>query len=959
VGVPDNQTASWFTVLGPVRAWQGETELRLGSPQQRAVLAALLVREGAQATIGELIDAVWGSGDIPDSAAQTVRTYVHRLRRVLDPGRPASQSVIASIGDGYALTAATGTLDLGVFRQHVADAQAAANFRDLGRAERLLREALALWHGTALAGIPGEFAETQRIYLGKLRLAALELLMTAQLELGAATEAAAELATITAEHPYDERFRELHMTALYRSGRQAEALAVYQDCQKLLANELGIDPGPALQELHAQVLRGEVPAAPTQRGGGTSGAGAGAGWGAGGGSGADSPDDPGAVRPVPAQLPADHRGFSGRKTELVEAVENLDREAGRASVAVITGMAGVGKTTFAVHLAHRFAARYPDGQLYLDLRGFASGAEQVAPEDALRSLLEALDVPAETIPRDLAGRAATFRTLLSGRRILLLLDNAKNAEQVRPLLPGEATSLVLITSRDRLTSLLVTDDADLITLDVLEPAEARTFLIGKLGARRVGAEPEAADEILRRCGRLPLAISLVAARAIVNPGFSLSAIAAELSHGDGLDAFDDLDGADVRSVFSWSYNALSPESARLFRVMCPAPWPRYDLTGAASLAGLPVSETRRLIAELSRVNLITEERPGEFAFHDLVRAYGVEKANAGDPQERREALVRALNHTLYTARAAVVLLNPSRREFPLVPLLDDVTVRPIEDRAAAWAWFAAESPMIGTCQRLAAEAGLDEYVGQLAWTVNTYLLRSGQWAAMLSMYERALAAAIRLDDEFLIATASMVAGKTETWLHQYDAADQHLNRAIAGFRAAGRITEEANAIDSLGNLRSFQGRSAEAIVQFQKAVELSSDVSSRASALNNLANEYNTTGDYSVAVPICLQAVELWDNAGDQHALANGWDTLGTSHRGLGHYEEAAGCYRQAYESFRELGNRYNEARTLINYAAAVEALGDCRTALGARESAVEILRDLDHPDAVRLAGELEPTLPR
>jgi DNA-binding SARP family transcriptional activator len=939
VGVAEIQTTSWFTVLGPVRAWQGATELRLGSPQQRAVLAALLVREGAQATIGELVDAVWGSGDIPESAAQTVRTYVHRLRRVLDPGLPAAQSVIASIGDGYALTAAAGTVDLGVFRQHVADAQAAANFRDLGRAVRLLREALALWHGTALAGIPGEFAETHRVYLGKLRLAALELLMTAQLELGAATEAAAELATITAEHPYDERFRELHMTALYRSGRQAEALAVYQDCQKLLANELGIDPGPALQELHERVLRGEVPPAPAQQ--------------------SKSTDDSSAVRPVPAQLPADHRGFSGRKAELFETVQNLDREAGRASVAVITGMAGVGKTTFAVHLAHRFAGRYPDGQLYLDLRGFASGAELVAPEDALRSLLEALDVPAETIPNDLAGRAAMFRTLLSGRRILLLLDNAKNAEQVRPLLPGDPTSLVLITSRDRLTSLLVTDDADLVTLDVLAPAEARTFLVGKLGARRVSAEPEAADEILKRCGRLPLAISLVAARAIVNPGFSLSAIAAELSHGEGLDAFEDLDGADVRSVFSWSYHALSPESARLFRAMCPAPWPRYDLTGAASLAGLPVSETRRLIAELSRVNLITEERPGEFAFHDLVRAYGVEKAGAGDPDERRDALVRALNHTLYTARAAVVLLNPSRRPFPLVPLRDDVTVRPIEDHAAAWSWFAAEWPMIGTCQRLAAEAGLDEYVGQLAWTVNTYLLRSGQWAEMLSVYERALAAATRLEDEFLIATASMVAGKTETWLHRYDAADQHLSRAIAGFHAAGRTTEEAGATDSLGNLRSFQGRSAEAIVEFQKAVELSSDVSSRASALNNLANEYNTTGDYSVAVPICLQAVALWDGVGDQHALANGWDTLGTSHRGLGQYDEAAGCYRQAYESFRELGNRYNEARTLINYAATVEALGDCPAALGARESAIEILRDLDLPDAEELAGRWEPTLQR
>ncbi|MFC5264605.1 BTAD domain-containing putative transcriptional regulator [Kribbella qitaiheensis] len=928
----DIRAATWFTVLGPVRAWRGSSELRLGSPQQRAVLAALLVREGAQASIGELIDGVWGSGDIPDSAGQVIRTYIHRLRRVLDPGRPAAESVIASVGDGYALRAGEGSLDLGVFRQHVADAEAAVSFRDLSRARRLLREALALWQGVALAGIPGEYAETQRVYLSKLRLAAMEALMAAQLDLGAYTEAAAELATITAEYPFDERFREFHMTALHRSGRQAEALAVYQQCQKLFVDELGLDPGPGLQELYARVLRGDLQPDLAQRPG------------------------TGSSLPVPAQLPADHRDFTGRIAELSEAVQNLDRDRGRATVALITGMAGVGKTTFAVHLGHRIANRYPDGQLYLDLRGFGPAGDQVAPEDALYVLLEALGVPVESMPTDLTGRAALLRSLLAGRRMLVLLDNAKDAAQVRPLLPGVPTSLVLITSRDRLTGLLVSDDADLIKLDVLAPADARTFLIGKLGARRVTAEPQAADEILERCGRLPLAISLVAARAIVNPAFSLSAIAAELRRG--LDAFEDLDGGDVRSVFSWSYNSLTPESARLFRLLSLAPWAQYDLTAAGSLAGLPINETRRLIAELIRVNLLAESLPGEFTFHDLIRAYATDLAAAVEQPTCQDVLVRALNHTVHNARAAVQLLRPHRDPIALVTLLPGVSVRPIADRSAAWAWFSTQYTVIVSSMRKAYESGLDEYVCQLAWTLNTYLYRAGHWEDLIAAAELALAAATRMDDQLLIAKANHVLGNTETWLYRFEAADAHLNRAIAVYRAARSESEEATAIDSLGNLRSFEGRSVEAIQQYQKVLRMTSDDLSQASALNNLANEYNATGDHVLAVSICLQAVELWTKFDDQHSLANSWDTLGSSYQGLGDFEQAASYYRLAFEGFRDLGNRYNEAKTLINYAISQQALDDTEAAHRAVTSAVAILRDLKHPDAETVADEWKlPTL--
>jgi DNA-binding SARP family transcriptional activator len=296
--VTETPTGMWFSVLGPVRVWRDSSEIWLGSPQQRAVLGALLVREGAQASIGDLIDGIWGGADdVPGSARQVIRTYVHRLRKTLDPGRPAAESSIISIGDGYAMRVDEGCVDLSVFRHRVADAEAAAGFRDLSRAQRLLREALALWQGAALAGVAGDYAEAQRTYLGKLRLHALEALMAAQLELGAFTEVAAELATVVAEHPFDERFRELYMTALYQSGRQAEALAVYEETQKLLANELGLDPGPELRQLHGRILRGDLqPKARAQRLGPTS------------------------VLPLPSQLPADHRGFTGRVAELSEAV---------------------------------------------------------------------------------------------------------------------------------------------------------------------------------------------------------------------------------------------------------------------------------------------------------------------------------------------------------------------------------------------------------------------------------------------------------------------------------------------------------------------------------------------------------------------------------------------------------------------------------------------------------------
>jgi DNA-binding SARP family transcriptional activator len=927
VGAVEPRIASRFTVLGPVRAWQGSNELQLGTPQQRAVLAALLVREGSQASLGELIDVVWGWNESPSSAEQVVRTYIHRLRRALDPDRPAAASLIASVGDGYALRVEGRGLDLIEFRQLTSEAEAARDFRDISGARRLLREALGLWNGVALAGIPGEYAETQRAFLGKLRLAALESLMAAQLELGAYGEAAAELSSLVAEHPFDERFRELYMIALYRSGRQAEALATYQDAHRLLTEELGIEPGPELREVHARILRGELLDEPAQ-----------------------VRDD--ASWPVPTRLPPDPRGFSAREAELADAIGKLDRDRGRAAVTVISGMAGVGKTTFGIHLGHRLADRFPDGQLYVDLRGFGPANEQVPAETALYVLLEALGVPPESIPKDAAGRAAMFRSLLADRRMLLVLDNARDAEQVRPLLPGVPTSLVLITSRDQLTGLLVTDDADLITLDVLSPEQAHRFLVSKLGARRVAAEPEAVGEILQRCARLPLAISLVAARAAANPEFDLTVIAAELRAQQGLHAFENLEGPDVRSVFSWSYRTLTPDGARLFRLLSLAPSPRFDLTRVASLAGVPLNEARRLVAELTRANLLTEYLVGKFLLHDLIRAYAAEQAEAADRTERHEAFVRLLNHLLHTAFAAAMAVTPQRHPIEPVPVTPGVSVDPIEDRSTAAAWLTGEHTAILSCMREAAAAGLDEYVWQLAWALNTFLIRAGHLEELTEGATLAVAAATRLDDQRMTAEAYSRLGTVDTWSRRDQDAEDHLNHAIAGFRRLGAAVDEARAYVLLGVLRSIQDRPTEAQELHLTALDLTSDPWVRASALNNLAMATIETGDHAAAVPICLQAIELFGSIDDLHALADSWDTLGSAQQGLGQFEVAASCYRQAFESYREVGSRYSEADSLIHYATSQQALGSVAEAQRAVEAAIALLRELKHPRAETVARE-------
>lgn len=564
--------------------------------------------------MSRIVQALWTADDLPASAEQIVRGYVSKLRKILAvEGSPAASDLITA-GRGYRLQTQPDALDLARFRDRFASAQEATGCGDHARAVALLNEALALWGGSALGGVPGDFAAAQRRYLETLRLSAFETKVAALVETGAYGEAEMVLEAMTDRHPFNERFRELRMLSLYRHGRQSDALAVYRDTQALLIDELGVDPGHGLQDLHERILRSDPSLVPTRQA-------------ADGASSAQrnlvrAGEAPQAL--TPAQLPADLRSFVGRDQELVTAESLVTGEAGR-SLVVLTGMAGAGKTAFAVHWAHRTTQRFPDGQIYLDLRGYDPVRPPLTVQEALSAVFDSLGVPAQQVPKDLDRQSAYLRSLVVDKRLLFVFDNARSAAQVRPLLPGGDRCLVMVTSRNQLRGLTVLDDAGAIELGVLPQSDAVRLLARRLGIAHPDEHTEL-TELAELCARLPLAMAVIAARATAAPGCPLTAVVEELrDQQDALDAFTDLDkGVDLRSVFSSSVRVLSEPAAELFCLLATHQPTATDETDAARLAGRPLRLVRRLLAELRAESLIFSPVPGRYASHELVRRYAAE-----------------------------------------------------------------------------------------------------------------------------------------------------------------------------------------------------------------------------------------------------------------------------------------------------------------------------------------------
>jgi DNA-binding SARP family transcriptional activator/Tfp pilus assembly protein PilF len=976
-----------FGLLGPLVVRASGSRVTVSAGKQRVLLAALLLRGNQVVPAADLTRFVWEGGP-PGTARVTLQNYVKRLRQALGP---SGYQRIVTRPAGYLIEVGAGELDVAQFGVLQAAGQAAARAGAWERASAQLAEALALWRGQPLADVPSQvlaMAEVPR--LTEMRLDALEARIDADLHLGRHHEVVAELQSLAAAEPLRERLHELLMLALYRSGQQAAALAAYRAARRQLVDELGIEPGPVLRDLNQKILQSDetLLPAPSSNGAadrsgrpsanGHAAAQPGPAWPP-GDSGADHRgDDPGddaagdagpgadadtfGAAPLnsirPSLLPAAVPGFTGRALELRALSAAAERPGRLVVITVIGGTAGVGKTALAVHWARQASADFPDGQLYVNLRGFGP-AEPVSATEALRAFLDALQVPAAQIPSSLDGRHALYRSLVEGKRILVVLDNARDPSQVRPLLPASPTTLVVITSRAELASLVVTEGAGQISLDILTDADAHQLIAGRIGAARLAAEPAAADELIQLCAGLPLALAITAARAAAHPRFTLAALTAELRDARGrLDALSTgEDATDVRAVFSWSYQNLQPPAARMFRLLGLHPGPDIAAPAAASLAGLPLPLTRRLLRELARGHLLAEPSPGRYAFHDLLRAYAAEQAAAADSEAaRRAALHRVLDHYLHTAHAAAVLINSARGPLDLPPAQPGAAPETFDSHVEALAWFEAEHQVLLAAAAVAAESGFDVHAWQLPWTLTDHLEFHRLWHDIAAIQDIALAAAERLGDTAAQANVHRSVGRVRFQLSAWDDARAHLSQALRLYQDLGDGVGQARVHLSIGKAVERIGRPDEALGHARQALTLFEAADNRpgqARALNNIGWYHAMLGDHRQALMRSRQALGLQRELGDRCGEANTWDTLGFSHQHLGQLAKSASCFRQAISLFADMGDRCGEAEVLIHLGEVHQASGSRQAAITVWRQALEILDELEDPGADEIRGKL------
>ncbi|SDT77176.1 Tetratricopeptide repeat-containing protein [Actinoplanes derwentensis] len=644
---------------------------------------------------------------------------------------------------------------------------------------------------------------------------------------------------------------------------------------------------------------------------------------------------------VASQLPPDVHPFTGRAEELTRLDTLLDGAGGRPAVAVISalsGMAGVGKTSLAVHWAHRVAEQFPDGQLYVNLRGFDPSGRIMDPADAIRGFLDALGVPPDQIPAGPDAQAGRYRNLLAGRRFLVVLDNARDAEQVRPLLPGTSSALVLITSRNQLTGLIATDGAHPLQLGVLSPEESRDLLNERLGDERVTAEPGALPDIVEACAGLPLALSIAAARA-QQSGFPLAALAADLNEAghrlNVLDAGDPL--SDVRAIFSWSYATLTPPAARLFRLLGVQPGADLSTFGAAALAGAPVAETRRLLSQLTRANLATERLPGRYTQHDLLRTYAAELVS---PDEADAAVVRVLAHYVHAVCTANRLLHPNLKPMavPLGQLPPGVTPEPIAGQQAAMAWLATEHANLLAAAAHAAAANMHAYTWQLAWGLDTFHYRQSHPQDQVTTWRAAVTAAEQLDIPGAPAYTHRRLGEAYRRLGRPDEAFAHAREALRRYRDAGELAGEGDVHLDLSMLAEHQGDLEEALEHAEHALTAyrSGETLPEGRSDRGIARSLNTVGwfrtllgDHVAALGFCQEALAINVALGSQESIAFTLDSLGYAYRQLRRHAEAIDHYRRAADGFRRLGDAPLTG-------AALERLGDTHQEAADPEAARE-----------------------
>jgi DNA-binding SARP family transcriptional activator/Tfp pilus assembly protein PilF len=927
-----------FCLLGSLIVRSGGVALPVQRGKQRAVLAALLLDANRVVSLDELAETLWGPAP-PPSARVTVQNYVMRLRKALGD---AGGARIRTHQRGYLISVDAGELDVAEFEAFVNAARAAARDGSWDTVAAQARRALELWRGEPLADVESEALATREVpRLAELRLQALDQRIAADLHLGRHHEVIAELRQLVGGHPLREHLHAQLMLALYRAGRQAEALAAYQHARQVLIEELGTEPGGELRGLHQRMLTADPALA------------------------APEPASPAAddtASAVPRELSAGVRDFTGRAAELAALTELLDRPGEETpGMVVIGGAAGVGKTTLAVHWAHQVAARFPDGQLCIDLRGYAPQGP-MDPAEALARFLRALGVPGKQVPGDVAESAAMFRSLLAAKRIMLLLDNAADADQVRPLLPGDPGCLVVVTSRDRLAGLSVTHGAMRMSVDVLPAVESEQLLTRLLGEDRVRAEAGAVPELARLCAHLPLALRIAAANLADRPSASIASYAAELRTSERLTVLQvpDDPACAVRATLRTSFARVAPAALRMFRLFSVHPGPDVSRSAMASLVGQPLAEAGVTVDALIRAHLLTEHTPGRLSWHDLLRLCADELAVSDETVASREtAARRMLDHYLRSACLADRLLDPSRTPINLAPPQPGTSPESVESltsKEQALAWFEAERLALIAIVSQAAAAGRSAYAWQIAWSMVSFLERRGYWHDMVRTQRTGLAAVERLGDLNGAARMHRSLASALVFIGALDEAEAHLRQSLGIACRLGDPTLQGDAHLNLGWVLSEALDYQNAVTHASAALErfrVARHRGSAARALNNLGWYQLHLGRYELAAEYCEQALGIIRAAGDRYSEAQVRDSLGCIYLRLKRHADALDCLQAALDTYCVLGDRYMEAIVLSHLG---DVHSDARRLCAADDAwrrSLAIFEDLDHPEAGQVREKL------
>ncbi|MFJ9823650.1 AfsR/SARP family transcriptional regulator [Streptomyces sp. NPDC101160] len=951
-----------FRLLGPEEVLHEGQPVPISAAKHRALLTVFLLRSDRVVMTEDLIDGLWGTNP-PKTARTTLHNYIRRLRKVL---LACGSDPLLTEPGGYVLRLESHWLDVHAFDDLVAQAEGAQERGDLVAASQFQRRALGLWRGKALEGTASRYlAEVEAPRLEEARRSAFEKLMDIDLRLGHHNALLGEMRRELAREPLRERLRSQYMLALYRAGRRADALDVYREGRRVLVKELGLEPGPALREMERAILADSPAlAAPTAAA-----------------SRAAASRSAEQV-PPPRQLPPDTAHFTGRDAHL----RALDEWAGASGthgpmvITAIDGQGGMGKTALAVHWGHSARARFPDGQLYIDLRGYAT-TRPVTPVEALASFLYALGVPAERIPDDPDRAAGLYRTLLAEKRVLVVVDNARSADQVRPLLPGSPGSHVVVTSRDVLAGLVVRDSARHLRVDALTPEEAAELLERLLGASVVAAEPEATAELARLCWYVPLALRVSAVNVREAGGDRPVA-----GHVDRLRDEDrrlaalsvpDDEASSLQAVLSLSYLSLSPDARRLFRRLSLVPGPTITAAGASALLGLPVARTSQLLRRLVAVHLVGQTDPDAYGLHDLLRLFAESCAAADEgPEERAAALRRLYDHYLAGVHAGARLLYPEklrafapgqaagRADEGSVVDTDEESVvdtaasscRGVEegtvgtlvlpDQTAARQWFRREHTNLVIAAQRGAALGLPAASWELCDALRGYfwLVRTGpDW---VSVAEAGLEAAQGAHHTIGSATARLSLGDAHRSLGRYERAAQYYEAVLADAESAHWAEGKAQALNNLGLVGILTGKLRDALQRYEAAVDvLPADPRwnlLRLSMEGNMGLLRQELGDLRQAERHNAAALELSRSIGSRGAEGVTRGNLGQVLGLLGRSEEALECLTEALAVHRELGNRGSEAETLRGLADWHRDRGDHCTALDLALAAAALADEIE-----------------